>query len=58
MGEDNLRAYYLRRAEESLDLASRARDPNIAGIHMDFHQRYRMKAAETDRPCGAQPHAT
>lgn len=43
--------YYLERARTSLTMAQRARDPDIAAIHLDLYNRYLEKAGqpESDR---------
>jgi hypothetical protein len=40
-------AYYLRREEQSRDLAASARDAGIREIHLDMARRYAELAAET-----------
>jgi len=49
---ENERWYFLERASRSLEAARAARDPAIAAIHHDLHNRYMALAAQ---PIDAQP---
>jgi hypothetical protein len=47
MNAFNDSAYYLRREQQSRDLAQSARDPGIRKIHLDMAQHYAELATET-----------
>lgn len=42
----NFREYYLARAETSRRLAEQAASPNVAAIHAELAERYRLTAAQ------------
>ena len=50
MRSDDQRWYNLERARTSLEMATAARDPAIATIHLELYERYMEKAGEMPAP--------